>query len=386
MSRRSRKAGACLLIMIGGALSASCGDEFTFRLVLERSVEGVFWQSVEDSTSPAGLTAYLERWPDGQYAPQARRRLLSLDGPTAFAADPVSGEPDGPLMIGPVPLEGSAAFTEPGTTFWDCVGCPEMVVLPSGTFRMGSTAGQADEQPVREVRVETFALSRHEVTRGEFGVFAAATGYAGVGCAVISDDGSLDWDERASWRNPDFQQGNRQPVVCVSWDTAEAYVRWLSAETGERYRLPSEAEWEYGARAGTVTTRYWEPRFGGICEHANGSDRTLMQRWRSWPMPVVNCVDGAPHTWVGGAYEPNAFGLHDMLGNVWEWTADCLHESYRGAPSDGSVWTDGGDCGRRVLRGGSWETPLTGIRAANRYWHDNRGSNTTGFRVARNLR
>jgi len=112
----------------------------------------------------------------------------------------------------------------------------------------------------------------------------------------------------------------------------------------------------------------------------------LATSWTSWPLPVVNCLDGAAHTSVAGAYGPNAFGLYDMLGNVWEWTEDCLHESYRDAPRDGSAWTQGGDCGRRVLRGGSCETPLVGIRAANRYWHDNRASNTTGFRVARDLR
>ena len=251
---------------------------------------------------------------------------------------------------------------------------------------MGSTEGRVDESPVRDVRVETFALGRHEVTREEFGAFVAATGYADNGCAVIDDDASLEWRDGASWRNPGFPQGDRQPVVCVSWDGAQAYVRWLSVRTGQPYRLPSEAEWEYGARAGTETRRYWESVFGGACRHANGSDRTLLRRWGGWPLPFVNCIDGAAHTADAASYEPNAFGLHDMLGNVWEWTEDCLHDSYRDAPRDSSAWTQGGDCGRRVLRGGSWETPLVGIRAANRYWHDNRASNTTGFRVARDLR
>ncbi|MCY4508614.1 MAG: formylglycine-generating enzyme family protein [Acidobacteria bacterium] len=262
-----------------------------------------------------------------------------------------------------------------------------MVVLPSGTFRMGSEEGQGDERPVHEVRVEAFALGREEVTLREFGAFVAATGHVSNGCGVVDDDGSLKWDERASWRSPDFPQGDNQPVVCVSWDGAEAYARWLAGATGAGYRLPSEAEWEYGVRAGTETRRYWDfPRVGSTCEYANGSDRTLVETWRGWPFPVVDCVDGARHTSAGGSYEPNAFGLHDMLGNVWEWTADCLHGSYRGAPQDGAAWTRGGDCRRRVLRGGSWETPLVGIRAANRYWRDNRANNTTGFRIARDLR
>ena len=387
MFSRSRKVGLSFLTVIVGVFPASCGDEFTFRVVVERSVEEVFWQAVENSTSPSSLRAYLERWPDGEYASLARRRLATDDDLSTLATAPVSVQPDPPLIAGnPVSLEADPVAMGSGVTFRDCADCPEMVALPSGTFMMGSIEGSVDERPVREVRVEMFALGRHEVTREAFGAFAAATGYAGDGCGVIGDEGSLDWDDRASWRNPGFPQEDRQPVVCLSWGSAEAYVRWLSVETGEGYRLPSEAEWEYGARAGTVTTRYWDSRFGSTCEHANGSDRTLIQRWRGWPLPVVNCIDGAPHTSAAGAYEPNAFGLHDMLGNVWEWTADCLHESYSGAPEDGSSWTRGGDCQRRVLRGGSWETPLMGIRVANRYWHDNRASNTTGFRVARDLR
>ena len=324
--------------------------------------------------------------------PAIAAALASIEpAPPAIETAPVSIEPDPPATAGsvsveadPLPIEADPVLMEPGATFRDCADCPEMVVLPSATFRMGSTEGQVDEQPVREVRVEMFALGSHEVTREEFGAFVAATDYAGDGCNETNNDASLDWDDGMSWRDPGFSQEDRHPVVCVSWDGAEAYVQWLSLQTGGRYRLPSEAEWEYGARAGTETRRYWDSLSGSTqCEHANGGDRTLIQRWRGWPLPVGNCIDDAPHTSEAGSYEPNAFGLHDMLGNVWEWTADCLHESYRGAPGDGSAWTRGGDCERRVLRGGSWETALAGIGAANRYWHDNRASNTTGFRVVR---
>ena len=385
--------------------------------------ESRFWAAIAESDNPADYAAYLEQYVGGQYAPLARQRFAALSAPPApapevvpvpvepaapaiaaapvsletapapvepaapaIAAAPVSIEPDAPLTAGPVSVEADPDLMAPGATFRACPDCPEMVVLPSGTFRMGSTEGQVDEQPVREVRMETFALGRHEVTRAEFGAFVAAADYAGNGCSLIDDDASLDWEDEASWEDPGFPQEDRHPVVCVSWEDAEAYARWLSVETGERYRLPSEAEWEYAARAGTVTTRYWDSLSGSTCEHTNGSDRALLQRWGRWPLPVVNCVDSAHYTSEAGSYQPNAFGLHDMLGNVWEWTADCLHESYEGAPSDGSAWIRRGDCERRVLRGGSWETILSGIRAANRYWHDNRAGNTVGFRVARDLR
>ena len=165
------------------------------------------------------------------------------------------------------------------------------------------------------------------------------------------------------------------------------YVRWLSAETGERYGLPSEAEWEYGARADTAAERYWDGASGPQCDYANAGDRALLRGVGGWPLPVVNCADGAARTAPVGSYEANGFGLHDVLGNVWEWTADCWHDDYRGAPGDGSAWTRRGDCDRRVLRGGSWETVPAGLRSANRYRNeDNRGSAMVGFRVARALR
>lgn len=362
--------------------------------------EAQLWAAIAASEDPADFAAYLEQHAEGRYAPLARQRFAVLTAPPvptpaparvepdprAIAAAPAAPEPPS-LVAGRASVGADPVPTEPGATLRDCPACPEMVVLPAGTFTMGSEEGQADERPVHEVRVEAFALGRYEVTRSEFATFVAATGYTSDGCDVIDDDASLDWDDRASWQDPGFTQESRHPVVCVGWEAAEAYAQWLSAETGERYRLPSEAEWEYAARAGTATPRYWDSESGGSqCEHANASDRALTQSWRGWPLPVVNCVDGAPHTSRVGSHNPNEFGLHDMLGNVWEWTADCLHATYRGAPGDGSAWTGGGDCDRRVLRGGSWETTLGGIRAANRYWRDNRASNATGFRVARALR
>ena len=251
---------------------------------------------------------------------------------------------------------------------------------------MGSTEGQVDERPVHVVQIASFALGRFEVTRQEYSAFVTTTGYATTGCNVIGRDGSLHWEGGASWANPGFRQEQHHPAVCVSWEDAEAYVQWLSAETGERYRLPNESEWEYGVRAGAVGTRYWAAGSGTQCDYANGGDRSLTQRLQGWPLPVVTCTDGAAYTTERGSYTANAFGLYDMLGNVWEWTADCWHKNYEGAPSDGAIWTRGGDCDRRVLRGGSWETTLSGIRSANRYWYDNRASSATGFRVARDHR
>ena len=270
-----------------------------------------------------------------------------------------------------------------GLTFRDCwIPCPDLVVVPAGTFRMGSTRRQADERPVHEVRLDAFALGRYEVTRGEYQAFVIATGYQSAGCSIVDDDGRLDWDGGASWHRPGFEQDNRHPAVCVSWTDAQAYVRWLSAETGERYRLPSEAEWEYGARA---AYNLWWP--DSACDYANSGDRALLRGVPGWPRPVFNCSDGAAHTAPVGSYGANEFGLQDMLGNVWEWTADCWHDNYQGAPADGSAWTRRGDCDRRVLRGGSWGTVPTGLRAANRYRNDdNRGSAMVGFRVARALR
>ena len=276
----------------------------------------------------------------------------------------------------------------PGEVLRDCPTCPELVVIPAGRFRMGCVSGrdcQDEEQPVHEVEVGSFALGVHEVTRAEYGAFVSATGRTSGQCYAF-DEGERQWGwrEGVSWRSPGYPQSGDHPAVCVSWEDAQAYVRWLSTETGARYRLPSEAEWEYGARAGTTTPRHWGNDPDEQCSYANGADRTAKRRFDGWT--VADCTDGALWTSPAGSFTANEFGLHDMLGNVWEWVADCWHDDYDGAPRDGSAWTSGADCSRRVLRGGSWVDNPAILRSANRYFND-AGARVDfhGFRVSRTL-
>ena len=255
-----------------------------------------------------------------------------------------------------------------GERFRDCPECPEMVAVPAGSYQMGSVDGanlegsrQSDSRPVHRVTLpHPFAVGVYEVTRGEFRRFAEATGY--------SPGNICQWRERRdhSWRNPGFAQTDQHPVVCVSWADAQAYVRWLSQETGQTYRLLSEAEWEYVARAGTRTARYWGQGFSDQCLHANGWDAVLDAAFDVRLKPAndedkeysefmnriipfrnenqaVECDDGYAWTSPVGVYGANAFGLHDVLGNVAEWVQDCWHPSYHGAPSDGHAW-ESSDC------------------------------------------
>jgi formylglycine-generating enzyme required for sulfatase activity len=183
-------------------------------------------------------------------------------------------------------------------------------------------------------------------------------------------------------------QDDSHPVVCVNRDDANAYVAWLSAKVGQEYRLPSEAEWEYAARAGTVTSRYWgdDPRL--TCLHANGADQSARRHIPgAGDWAIHECDDGYAYTSPAGRFQANAFGLKDMLGNAWEWTEDCWHDNYIGAPTDGSPWTSGGECGELVLRGGAWDYGPQLLRSAyrSRVGAANRDVGL-GFRVARALR
>lgn len=279
-------------------------------------------------------------------------------------------------------------------TFKDCAECPEMVVVPAGEFLMG--ADQIEEareyltdefrnrsMPLRQVKVGRFAVGKYEVTLGQYRTFAEATGRGSEGCFTWLA-GEYRMDLGRSWRNPGYLQDETHPVTCVSWEDANAYVQWLSSKSGRQYRLPSEAEWEYAARAGTSASRFWGDDAARSCAYANGADQSaqaLIAEARSWS--IVMCDDGHAHTAPVGSFRANAFGLHDMLGNAAEWTADCWNGDYRGAPADSTAWVTG-DCGLRAVRGGAWDDSPAGLRSAYRV-----GSPVVirvyarGFRVAR---
>lgn len=273
--------------------------------------------------------------------------------------------------------------------FRDCPDCPEMAFIPAGRFTMGSSAEEkswavshgatsasvADEAPQHAVSLRAFALGRYDVTRREYAAFVRATGYApAAGCY---DNGNPNSPRRAgaSWQHPGFSQTDRDPVVCVSWQDARAYIAWLNGKPRRSgsvsddgpYRLPSEAEWEYAARAGTTTRFWWGDDAGGAAARAwykeNAGGRTH---------PV-------------GLKPANHFGLYDMAGNVWQWTADCYAESYADAPTDGSAAATGAAC-LRVDRGGSWYYPAWLLRPATRERNPADYRDTVmGFRVAKTL-
>lgn len=296
--------------------------------------------------------------------------------------------------------EAPRAAPRPGSVFQDCADCPRMVVIPAGEFTMGSPASEAergvDEGPQRRVSIaQPFALGRSEVTVAEFRRFADESGYKteaerdarAQGCAgfIYADPlaAGLASQVVTSWRSPGLAQAESHPVLCVSWNDARAYAQWLSRKTGKRYRLPTEAEWEFAARAGSVTARNWGDDPVQACRFANVADQSRFQTWGFGQKH--ECTDGHYFTSPAGGYSPNRFGLYDMLGNAWEWTEDCWNASYAGAPPDGAAWLTG-DCAQRVSRGGSWSTVPRYARSAarNKNAADHR-DNLTGFRLARTL-
>jgi formylglycine-generating enzyme required for sulfatase activity len=245
-------------------------------------------------------------------------------------------------------LENGVAHTH----FHDCADCPEMVVIPPGSFDMGSNDGAANEKPVHRVTfTKSFAMSKTEVTQGQWNFIMG--------------------------NNPSrfFNCGESCPVEQVSWEDAQAFIRKLNAKTGKLYRLPSEAEWEYAARADSTTTYPWGNQASH--EYANYGDdeccQGLAQGRDQW-------VNTAPV----GRFPANAFGLHDMIGNVWEWVDDSYHDSYTDAPMDGSAWS--GDGANHVVRGGSWnfDPQFLGVAIRSRFEPAFR-INSIGFRLARRL-
>ena len=240
-----------------------------------------------------------------------------------------------------------------------------MVVIPTGSFDMGSSgSNEKDESPARRIAIgQPFAMGRSEITRGQFAAFVSATRHdGGDKCLVLTDN---KWEELSgnNWHNPGYPQDDSHPVACVNWIDAQAYVKWLSLQTGKHYQLPAESQWEYACRAGERTE---------YC----GSDNVDSVAWYD--------QNSGKSTHPTAAKQANAFGLFDMNGNVGEWVEDSYHDHYDGVPDDGSAWA--GDSSKRVLRGGSWLYSRTSARAAfrsvsapeYRYFD-------TGFRVVRTL-
>jgi formylglycine-generating enzyme required for sulfatase activity len=252
---------------------------------------------------------------------------------------------------------------KPGESFKECAqDCPAMVVVPAGSFTMGGPAnveqpqyyGANTEQPQHTVTfAKPFAVSKYQLTFADWDACVAAGG-----CDDYKPS-DTDWG-----RGP-------QPVINVSWEDAQQYLAWLSEVTGKTYRLLSESEYEYAARAGTTTAYPWGDDIGKNNADCNGCG----SQW------------DAKQTAPVGSFAPNRFGLYDMVGNVFEWTEDCIHDNYIGAPADGSVWTSGGDCGNHVIRGGSWLSDPVNLRSDNRVWltSPDRRDSGLGFRVARTL-
>jgi len=301
-------------------------------------LEAGFWETIKGSDSAADFKAYLESYPDGPFAAMARSRLQQIEAKNVTR----------PAVAAQTPAAPPPARAAAQSAIRDCPQCPEMVLIHAGAFEMGSSEMFDFEAPVHQVSIrKAFYIGRHEVTFEEWDACLAEGG-----CKQRPDDRGLG---RA-----------RRPVTDLDWDDAKSYVSWLSQKTGKTYRLPSESEWEYVARAGTTTTYPW----GRTVEKDKANCIGCTSD------PVKKAIDT-------GSFPPNAFGIYDMTGNAAEWVEDCWSENYRGAPADGSAWTKP-QCRERVLRGGSFNNDPKYLRSAARfkYDHDVRFY-TNGFRVVR---
>jgi formylglycine-generating enzyme required for sulfatase activity len=376
-------------VYLTGAAPGSPG-KFDASAAAERA-----WMTSRESSDPAVLEAFISRFKESLYADLARSRLSQLkDARVAMAAPSAPPSPARPsascdgleITVG----QSERRCFKPGAGktehFQDCPTCPEMVVVPPGHFTMGSPESEPErdwnkdtESPQHEVTVgAAFAVGRFAVTRREYATFVRETNLVlGDKCWVFEGD---KWEVRVgrSFRNPGFAQDDRHPAVCVSWEDAKAFAAWFSRKTGKLYRLLTEAEREYVTRAGTSTPFWWgtsvtpkQANYNGKITYAGGGSKG---EYRKRTMPV-------------DSFEPNPWGLYQVHGNVSEWTEDCRHENYQGAPTDGSAWTTACfDSSSRAARGSSWLSYPRYFRSAAR---DSAPANYRGygrgFRLARTL-
>jgi formylglycine-generating enzyme required for sulfatase activity len=294
--------------------------------------------------------------------------------------------PSNPAAPGLLP---NGATPSPGTVIQDCAECPELVAIPPGEYTMGSSPKEKirelDEEPAHRVRVTTsLAVGKFEITRAQYAAFVKDTGRESKPGCHSTRGGFFHKNPKATWQNPGFEQKNEEPAVCVSWNDAQAYVAWLSKKSVKQYRLLNESEWEYAARAGSTGRRYWaEADDAATCRYASVADSSY--KAVSPGAPLFSCSDGFAHTAPVGRFPANPFGLHDMLGNVWEWVEDCYEMPYGATPVDGSAQLAKG-CDRRGARGGAWRSAYPRQRPAFR-GRDPEAltSQLFGTRIARDL-
>ena len=301
---------------------------------------------------------------------------MRAEGCIKVDAKIIEGAPDGWFKPG-------AGKTE---WFKDHEHGPEMVVVPAGSFMMGSPETEREreswqkgtESPQHKVTIaQAFAVGRHAITRGQFAAFVNNTGHKTEGGATVWKGDKWEHDPNGSWRNPGFAQDDSHPVVCVNWDDAKAYAAWLSQQTGKTYRLLTEAERESVARSGTTTPFWWgasitpaQANYNGNYTYAGGGSKG---EFRKATVPV-------------GSFDANPWGLYQVHGNAFDWCEDVRHDTYDGAPTDGSAWLQGGDGSRRVVRGGSWGSYPPYLRSAGRFGlSTDLRSGGLSFRLARTL-
>ncbi|WP_339073312.1 SUMF1/EgtB/PvdO family nonheme iron enzyme [Sinorhizobium meliloti] len=315
---------------------------------LPESLDETFWKAIRDSRDPADFTVFLRRFPNSGFATEALRRyevLAKVAGTEAL---------------------GSATLLPASR---DCPTCPEILQLTAGAFVMGASNGDEsasdNERPAHRVQVAAFAMTRFPITFEEFDACVRAGG-----CSTRPGDNG-------------WGRGLR-PVINVSWHDAQAYAQWLSEQTGQNYRLPTETEWEYAARAGTTAPRFWGDDHAKACTYANVYDTTAAEV-SSFGWKPHACSDGFSYTSPVGSLKHNPWGFGDMIGNVWQWVADCWTEDYSGATS--AVALADRECGERVARGGSWLSDPSAARSSTRLRMDVADKDIhIGFRLARTLR
>lgn len=357
--------------------------DLNLRRLTKRDVERL-QQALADRSCEVGAI-------DGQVGSKTRNALQDFIDVARKTAGYVQIAPDAQVLSQLESASDISCARSNGSQFRDCPDCPVMVVLPTGSFRMGSNDGEEDERPVHQVRIDKpIAMGRNEITLGEFRAFVTATGHSMPQSCWTFEDNEYQYRDGRSWLQPNFVQNNSHPVVCLTWADAQAYVTWLNRSVaGSPYRLPSEAEWEYAARAGSTSPYYWgtDSDHSRQCRYGNGTDTTTWNDGKTSWNNKATCSDGhAVETAKVRQFRPNDFGLYDMSGNAGEWVEDCYKESYQGAPSDQRPHTET-NCERHVFRGGGWYSVPAELRSAERVWASTRfAGNDLGFRVVKELR